>query len=133
MSLRHGLVHLNLFITNLQLYIMKILINIAIVIFVVLLFGCSNKNEGKLLEKPNIVLLIAEDVSPELGAYGNEYATTPNIDALASEGVVFDLALTTAPICAPSRSALASGVRHFARNTASAQRNSFSGKVENVA
>jgi arylsulfatase A-like enzyme len=110
MNLRPGLVHLNLFITNLQLYIMKILINIAIVIFVVLLFGCSNKKDGKLLEKPNIVLLIAEDVSPELGAYGNEYATTPNIDALASEGVVFDFALTTAPICAPSRSTLATGL-----------------------
>ncbi|HKJ79700.1 MAG TPA: sulfatase, partial [Prolixibacteraceae bacterium] len=82
----------------------------GITICFLILFGCSNKIGGHTEDKPNIIVLIAEDVSPELGSYGNEYATTPNIDALASEGMVYDFALTTAPICAPSRSTLTSGL-----------------------
>ncbi|HKK10460.1 MAG TPA: sulfatase-like hydrolase/transferase [Bacteroidales bacterium] len=82
---------------------------ILLLVASVILLSC-NTNETSQLPPPNVVLLIAEDVSPELGAYGNEYATTPNIDALASDGMVYDFALTTAPICAPSRSTLASGL-----------------------
>lgn len=60
--------------------------------------------------RPNILLLVAEDISPALGCYGDEYATTPNIDRMAKNGIVYDLALSTAPISAPSRSALVSGL-----------------------
>ncbi|MGM0376305.1 MAG: sulfatase-like hydrolase/transferase, partial [Bacteroidota bacterium] len=76
---------------------------IFVLIATLFLMSCQT-GENKKLAPPNIVLLIAEDISPELGAYGNQYATTPNIDELASNGVVYDFALTTAPICAPSRS-----------------------------
>ena len=62
---------------------------------------------GKL---PNIIWLIAEDISPALGAYGDPYAYTPNIDKLASRGVVYTNAWTVAPICAPSRSSLITGI-----------------------
>jgi N-sulfoglucosamine sulfohydrolase len=62
------------------------------------------------VDPPNIIWLIAEDISPALGCYGDEYATTPNIDRLASTGLVYDFAMTTAPICAPSRSCLISGM-----------------------
>jgi len=71
-----------------------------------LLFTCTEKSG----EKPNILLLIAEDISPMLGCYGDTYATTPELDKLASESVRFTKALTTAPICAPSRSCLVSGL-----------------------
>lgn len=75
-----------------------------------LLTGCSASVEKKTEAKPNIVVLIAEDISPALGCYGDEYATTPNIDRLAAGGMVYDFALTTAPICAPSRSCLVTGL-----------------------
>ncbi|MGF1585976.1 MAG: sulfatase-like hydrolase/transferase [Bacteroidales bacterium] len=59
---------------------------------------------------PNIIWLVAEDISPELGCYGNEYATTPNLDRMAARGIVYNFALTTAPICAPMRSTLVTGL-----------------------
>lgn len=72
--------------------------------------GCSSNQSKESGETPNVLVLIAEDISPELGCYDNEYATTPNIDKMAAGGMVYDFALTTTPICAPSRSTLASGL-----------------------
>lgn len=60
--------------------------------------------------RPNIVLIVAEDLSPRIGAYGDEVARTPRLDQLAREGVRFTHAFTTAPVCAPSRAALITGV-----------------------
>ncbi len=63
---------------------------------------------------PNILLLVAEDLSPHLGSYGDPIARTPNLDALAGEGVRFSRVFTTAPVCAPSRAALITGVHQNA-------------------
>ena len=60
-------------------------------------------------ELPNMVWINAEDMSPHLGCYGHPDARTPNIDALAREGIVYRNAFATAPICSPSRSCLATG------------------------
>lgn len=57
----------------------------------------------------NIVLIMAEDLSPRIGAYGDGVAHTPRIDALAAEGVRFTRAFTTAGVCAPSRAAIVMG------------------------
>jgi len=59
---------------------------------------------------PNILWIIAEDMSPDLGCYGNKVVTTPSIDGLAAKGMRFSNVFTTAPACAPSRTALATGV-----------------------
>lgn len=59
---------------------------------------------------PNILWIVSEDNSPLLGCYGDEFATTPNLDALASEGVLYENAFATAPVCAPARSTLITGV-----------------------
>ena len=59
---------------------------------------------------PNILWIVSEDNSPILGCYGDEFATTPNLDRLASEGVLYENAFATAPVCAPSRSTLITGV-----------------------
>lgn len=58
---------------------------------------------------PNILLLVAEDLSPRVGPYGDPVARTPNLDALARRSVRFDNVFTTAGVCAPSRAALVTG------------------------
>jgi hypothetical protein len=60
--------------------------------------------------KPNIVWLVLDDASPNLGAYGDPKAITPNMDRLAREGALFTRAFTHAPVCAPSRSRLVTGM-----------------------
>src|SRR5688500_15303755 len=60
-------------------------------------------------QRPNIVWIVGEDLGPELGCYGDAYASTPNLDRLAAEGAIFQRAFTHAPVCAPSRSGLITG------------------------
>ena len=64
-------------------------------------------------EPPNILLLVAEDLSPRVGAFGDDLAHTPNIDALAKNGIRFNRVFTTAGVCAPSRAALLTGQYQF--------------------
>lgn len=59
--------------------------------------------------RPNILWIVAEDMSPTLGCYGDEYATTPNIDRLAEQSYRYTNAFATAPVCSPSRSCLITG------------------------
>ncbi|MCM8533260.1 MAG: sulfatase-like hydrolase/transferase, partial [Lentisphaeraceae bacterium] len=61
-------------------------------------------------EKPNILWIVAEDISPLMGAYDNKDAYTPFIDNIAKKSLVYKRAYSTAPICSPSRSCLASGM-----------------------
>ncbi|MGL5017013.1 MAG: sulfatase family protein [Luteolibacter sp.] len=60
--------------------------------------------------QPNILWIIAEDMSPHFGCYGEKTIQTPNVDKLAARGVLFENAFVTAPICSPSRSALITGM-----------------------
>ena len=60
--------------------------------------------------QPNILLLIAEDMSSRVHSFGDPVASTPNIDALANEGVRFPNTFTTSGVCAPSRAALITGM-----------------------
>ena len=59
--------------------------------------------------RPNIVLVVGEDMGPDTGAYGCKDAITPNMDRLAREGAVFSRAFTHAGVCAPSRSGMITG------------------------
>ena len=61
-------------------------------------------------DKPNILWITCEDISPYLGCYGDSYAKTPNLDKLAREGVLYTKAFASAPVCAPARSCLVTGV-----------------------
>jgi uncharacterized sulfatase len=58
---------------------------------------------------PNMIFLVAEDLSPDLGCYGNNLVRTPNLDKFASQGARFERFFTHAPVCAPSRSGLITG------------------------
>jgi uncharacterized sulfatase len=60
--------------------------------------------------KPNIIWLVVEDMSQDLGCYGNKLIKTPTIDKLAGKGMRFTNMFTTAAVCAPSRTALATGM-----------------------
>ncbi len=61
-------------------------------------------------ERPNILWITCEDTGPQLGCYGDAYATTPNLDRLAARGLRFRNAWSNAPVCAPARTAIISGV-----------------------
>lgn len=60
--------------------------------------------------RPNILWITAEDLSPDLGCYGDAYARTPNLDRFAAEGARFTRAFSVAPVCAPSRSSIITGM-----------------------
>jgi arylsulfatase A-like enzyme len=76
-------------------------------------------------QKPNIVWITIEDTSPDfIGCYGNKQAKTPNIDALAAEGVRFTNAHSTNTICSPSRHTIITGIR-TAQDGAGHHRSSF--------
>jgi N-sulfoglucosamine sulfohydrolase len=62
------------------------------------------------LKRPNVLWITVEDMSPNLGCYGDKYATTPNIDRLAAESVKYTNVFATAPVCSPVRSCLVTGV-----------------------
>ena len=60
---------------------------------------------------PNILFIPVDDLRPQLGCYGHAQMVTPNIDSLASEGVVFTQAYCQVPVCGATRASLLSGVR----------------------
>jgi hypothetical protein len=61
-------------------------------------------------ERPNILWIIIEDASCHISPYGEAEIDTPNIDALAADGVTFSRAFVTASVCSPSRSAMITGM-----------------------
>jgi arylsulfatase A-like enzyme len=61
-------------------------------------------------QKPNFLWLVSEDNIPLIGAYGDKLARTPTIDRLAKAGILYRNAYSDAPVCAPSRFAILTGV-----------------------
>ena len=61
------------------------------------------------VRKPNILWITCEDMGQHLGCYGDSFAWSPRLDALAAEGVRFTHAFAHAPVCAPARSGLITG------------------------
>lgn len=68
--------------------------------------GFSSTKKGK----PNIMWIFIEDASSHISCYGETAINTPNIDKLAEEGIRFENAFVTCPVCSPSRSALVTGM-----------------------
>ncbi len=73
--------------------------------FAILASGQANQSD-----RPNILWIVSEDNTTLLGCYGDKTATTPNIDGFAKQGVLYKNAFCTAPVCAPSRSTLITGM-----------------------
>jgi arylsulfatase A-like enzyme len=70
----------------------------------------STALEAQSPARPNILWISTEDLSLRVGAYGDKVARTPNLDRFAREGMRFTHAFTTAPVCAPSRAAIITGM-----------------------
>ena len=62
-------------------------------------------------DRPNILWLTTEDIGPNLGCYGDRYAVTPNLDAFAKRSQLFLHAWSNAPVCAPARTTIISGMQ----------------------
>ncbi len=60
--------------------------------------------------RPNILWITSEDNGPELGCYGDDFADTPNLDALAARSLRYRTCWSTAPVCAPARTTIISGI-----------------------
>ncbi|QDU93414.1 sulfatase family protein [Lignipirellula cremea] len=59
--------------------------------------------------RPNILWITAEDMSSRPGCYGDDYADTPHLDALARQSSRYTQAYATAPVCSPARACLITG------------------------
>ncbi|MEM1135376.1 MAG: sulfatase [Bacteroidota bacterium] len=61
-------------------------------------------------ERPNVLWLVVEDMSPYLSFYGNKYTHTPTLDALAKKSIIFEKAYSNGAQCSPARSTLISSI-----------------------
>ncbi|MEJ7637710.1 MAG: sulfatase [Singulisphaera sp.] len=66
--------------------------------------------DARYAERPNILWVTTEDTGPHLGCYGHPDAVTPHLDRLAARGLRYRNAWSNAPVCAPARTAIISGV-----------------------
>lgn len=84
-----------------------------LVVFTLLLMcvcGTDVGAEVRADERPNLVWISCEDISPNLGCYGDPHAITPNLDQLAADGLRFTRAFTPAGVCAVVRSSVITGM-----------------------
>ena len=75
----------------------------------IVLSGVLTCRAGSSAERPNVLLILVDDLKPALGCYGDPIAQTPHLDALAARGMRFDLAYCNQAVCAPSRFTLMLG------------------------
>ncbi len=88
---------------------------ISVLVLMLVLFSCKGeKNKTKLRQEQqamNVLFIAVDDLRPELGFYGAKHIKSPNLDKLASEGLVFDRSYCNIPVCGASRASLLSGIR----------------------
>lgn len=91
---------------------MRRILKAAVILINALLqvWWCGICSAASQVDRPNILWITAEDMSPTLGCYGDDFAATPHIDKLATQSVRYTRAFATAPVCSPSRSCLITGV-----------------------
>ncbi|RME94174.1 MAG: iduronate-2-sulfatase, partial [Verrucomicrobia bacterium] len=76
-------------------------------LLILLVAACAQAAQNK----PNILFIAVDDLRPELGCYGSPIVISPNLDALARDGLLFDRAYCQEAICCPSRTSLMTGAR----------------------
>ena len=81
------------------------------ILIAALVFSCNEKEQKIETDtQPNILWIYLEDTAPLLGSYGTTLISTPNIDSLAKQGVLYKNAFMPAPVCSASRSSIITGV-----------------------
>ena len=75
------------------------------------LFMLGAMNSASAADRPNVLFIAVDDLRPELGCYGKQHIHSPNIDRLATSGVLFERAYCMVPTCGASRASLMTGVR----------------------
>lgn len=89
---------------------------LLLIISLAVLIGCNQRDPGvekaasPWPDKPNILWLVAEDLSPVIPAFGDSTIATANLSRLAAEGVRYTHVFSPSGVCAPSRAALATGM-----------------------
>ena len=90
---------------------MKNLKNSLKLFILLILFSCSKEIEDKNNNnKINVLFIMTDDLNCDLGYYGHPQVISPNIDRLASQGVVFENAHIQYPLCGPSRASFMTGM-----------------------
>ncbi|MPZ19797.1 MAG: sulfatase-like hydrolase/transferase [Luteitalea sp.] len=87
----------------------RVLIRFSLVGSIILLAAFQPAPSEEERPRDNVLLIISDDLRPDLGTYGNRLMRTPHIDGLASRGVRFDRAYAQYPLCNPSRASLLTG------------------------
>ena len=82
---------------------MKFILKILITCFVTSYYSHA-------ADLPNILWITSEDNGPHLGCYGDKFADTPNLDALAAKGMIYTRAISNAPVCAPALTTIIAGM-----------------------
>lgn len=72
--------------------------------------ACGTLAQAQPRSQPNLLWITCEDMGPHLGCYGDSYARTPNIDRLAQRSLRYRTVWSNAPVCAPARTAIISGM-----------------------
>ena len=100
-----------MFVMKLTSYQTKVLIYIlffSACFYSAITFAAQQASSEK--KPPNIIWVVLEDISLDLGSYGNTLVHTPNLDRLAKEGTRYTNAYATSPVCSPTRSAFFTGM-----------------------
>ncbi|NPA37409.1 MAG: sulfatase [Chlorobi bacterium] len=79
------------------------------ILAITILFACHTRKENN-TGRPNVLLIYMDDLRPQLGCYGNSQMHSPNIDKLASEGIMFTEAYCNIPVCGASRASMLTGM-----------------------
>ncbi|MBS2213859.1 sulfatase [Carboxylicivirga mesophila] len=85
---------------------MRTRLRYAVIALALIAFGTLNAQK-----KTNVLFIAVDDLKPLIGTYGHDEVQTPNIDALAKEGVVFTNAHCQQAVCGPSRASIFTGMR----------------------
>lgn len=89
---------------------LRFILAIFVLTIAVLSPAVSNPCSAADQKRPNILWITSEDNGPHLGCYGDDYADTPHLDALAEKGMRYDVCWSNAPVCAPARTTIIAGV-----------------------
>src|SRR5688572_27787833 len=84
---------------------------LALLLTACLLPVCGPARAAAETTRPNVLFIAVDDLRPQLGCYGDPLAKTPNLDALAARGLLFNRAYCQQAVCSPSRTSLLTGRR----------------------